>query len=392
MKHHSSSSHYSSSHPQGAPVPPKTLPKPQNRIAEPNYTVVSSTLPLPQGCGEEFPSNDGWFGYTKVRARTPFPYHVADLSFTNRKPDNDYTFLNPSIIAAPDNDKFYVALREASYHFCPGHGNYRSSYESRIVFGVADNPRGPAKYCSTFTDHSGRTMFNGPEDPRFMYIAPPGSNGKKILHISHVLDGTMHLSRVNYTLSGNSCTAQETNRLQMWVSGTNRNMLQKNWMFIPDSTTSDGKPLFAYKLNPLEVLGIDMTTGEGKVVSSQPQLSCVPKLRGTTMFLHHPSKPNVFIGIAHETLTSQRYFASRVITIEEYKPYHFKLTGMSDRFGIPSRNDDICVDRIHFPSSMMYGDENNKTIIISMGYMDCTIHTVQVPTSHFLSSVKPLSC
>lgn len=101
---------------------------------------------------------------------------------------------------------------------------------------------------------------------------------------------------------------------------------------------------------------------------------------------------NVFIGIAHETLTSHRYFASRVITMEEFKPRHFRLTGMSDRFGIPSHNDDICVDRIHFPSSMMYADDNKETIVISMGYMDCTIHTVKVKTLDLLSSVKPLSC
>ena len=300
--------------------------------------------------------------------------------------------MNPTIIKAPENNKYFVALRETSYHFCPWHNHHRWSYESRVVFGAADNPRGPVKYCSTFTDHSGRTMFNGPEDPRFMFITPPGNNGKKVLHITHILDGTTHLSQVHFNISGDNCTAKETNRLQLWVSGTNKNTLQKNWMFIPDSTTPDGKPLFAYKLNPLEVLAINMKTGEGTVVSSQPEVSCVPKLRGTTMFLHHPTKPNTFIGIAHETLTSHRYFASRVITMEEFKPQHFRLTGMSDCFGIPSHNDDICVDRIHFPSSMMYADDNKETIVISMGYMDCTIHTVQVKTLDLLSSVKPLSC
>ena len=102
----------------------------------------------------------------------------------------------------------------------------------------------------------------------------------------------------------------------MWVNGTDRKSMQKNWMFIPNSTTPDEKPLFVYKLNPLEVIAINMETGEGNVMSSQPKLNCVPGLCGNTMFLHHPTKPNVFIGIAHETLTSHRYFASRVITLE----------------------------------------------------------------------------
>ena len=299
---------------------------------------------------------------------------------------------NPTGILSPDNSRYFIAIREGSCPLCPGY-NVPPPYRNQVDFGIADNPRGPVKFCSLFTLRSrGYRMFNGPEDARFMYIAPPGSNGNKTLHMIYVLDKTLHLSQVHYSVFDQNCSAKVTNILDIWAHGTNKNSVQKNWMFIPDSTTSDGKPLFVYKLNTLEVLAIDMKTGEGNIVSSQPKLRCIPNLRGSTMFLHHPSKPNVFIAIAHENDSERHNYYSRVITIEEYEPQHFRLTGMSDRFGIPPHNDEICIDRIHFMSSMMYGDQNNETIIISMGYLDCTIHTVQVPTSHFLSSVKPLSC
>ena len=374
------------------------IPTPQHKPPILNHTPTSTVLPpLPPDCGEDFSGDEkvDLGGKDKARARTPFPFDVQALTFENKIPEDGFTFMNPSIVMAPENNRYLIAVREASHHFCPGHVIVYTghTFESRVLFGVADNPRGPVKYCSTFSQRSPvYRMFYGPEDPRFIYLSSPGKKGKKTLYMTYVLDGTMHLSQVHYTVSKNGCKAKETNRLQMWVSGTNKNLMQKNWMFIPDSTTPDGKPLFAYQLNPLKVLAINMKTGEGRLVSAQHRLDCVPSLRGSTMFLHHPTKPNVFIGIAHETVSRRRNYYSRVIMVEEFKPQLFRLTGMSDRFGIPSHNDNICVDRIHFPSSMMYADDNKETIVIGMGYQDCTIHTVQVKTSDLLSSVKPLSC
>ena len=78
--------------------------------------------------------------------------------------------------------------------------------------------------------------------------------------------------------------------------------------------------------------------------------------------------------------------------MEEFKPQHFRLTGMSDRFGIPEHNDDICMHNTHFIISMIYTDESKESVVIGMGYMDCTPHTVLVKTSDLLSSIKPLSC
>ena len=203
---------------------------------------------------------------------------------------------------------------------------------------------------------------------------------------------TIHLAQVHFNITNHGCSVQVTNVLDMWVNGTDRKSMQKNWMFIPNSTTPDEKPLFVYKLNPLEVVAINMETGEGDVVSSQPKLDCVPGLRGNSMFLHHPTKPNVFIGISHETVSRRRNYYSRVITIEEFEPQHFRLTGMSDRFGIPEHNDDICMHNTHFITSMIYTDESKESVVIGMGYMDCTPHTVLVKTSDLLSSIKPLSC
>ena len=225
-----------------------------------------------------------------------------------------------------------------------------------------------------------------------MYITPLGNNKTPTLHMTFIHDMTIHLAQVHFNITNHGCSVQVTNVLDMWVNGTDRKSMQKNWMFIPNSTTPDEKPLFVYKLNPLEVVAINMETGEGDVVSSQPKLDCVPGLRGNSMFLHHPTKPNVFIGISHETVSRRRNYYSRVITIEEFEPQHFRLTGMSDRFGIPEHNDDICMHNTHFITSMIYTDESKESVVIGMGYMDCTPHTVLVKTSDLLSSIKPLSC
>ena len=361
-------------------------------FTQPSNKEQSPQTPLPEGCVEEFPFAYGKPQELKARTNTIFPFDVQLLTMIDKQPEKNFSFFNPSIIASTEENKYFVAIREADFNYCLDRSNMTPPFQSRIHLGISDNPRGPAKYCSTFTEFIEDVSFSGPEDPRFIYVTDPGNNGKKNLYINYVLDGTMHLSQVHFHISEDNCTAQETNRLQMWMSGTDKDTVQKNWMFIPDSTTSDGRPLFVFKLNPLKVIAINMETGEGNTVSSQPQLGCVPNLRGSSMFLHHPTKPNVFIGIAHETVGKRRNYYSRVITIEEFEPQHFRLTGMSDRFGIPEHNDDICMHNTFIISSMTYTDNNKETIVISMGYMDCTPHSVQVKTSDLLSSVKPLSC
>ena len=361
-----------------------------NSISMSSSIDAQQLPPLPQGCGEKFAVTQEDHLYTYVRASVPFPYDVKLLGFKNKKPEDNFYFYNPSIIGAPDNSMYYMAIRESGIHHCPEIRNITSTV-TQVAFGVSENPRGPAKYCTTFYENSTQKGFNGPEDPRFMYIAPPGSNGTKILHMMTLNDRKVSLHQVHFSITKKGCSTNVTNSLQMWLNETVKQKMQKNWMFIPDSTTADGEPLFAYKLNPLEVLGINMTTGEGTIVSSQPKLSCVPNIRGNTMFLRHPTQSNVFFGIAHEQFLKRRY-TSRVISIEEYEPHHFKMTGMSDWFGIPSRSGDICVNRIHFPASMMYTDNNKETIVIGMGYMDCTAHSVQVRTRDIISSIKPLSC
>ena len=375
--------------------------KQRNKVMNPSsfftqsFSTESSSqhmVPLPEGCVEEFPTTGGNPQELKARVKTIFPFDVQLLTLLGKEPEDKFSFFNPSIIASAEENKYFVALRESNFNFCPSRGVLRAPFQSKIHFGISDNPRGPVKFCSTFTDYQRGYTYNGPEDPHFFYMTDPRNQGEKVLHFTHVLGGTMHLSQVHFNNSGSNCTAKETNHLQMWMSGTNKNTIQKNWVFIPDSTTSDGRPLFVYKLNPLEVIAINMETGEGNTVSSQPKLDCVPNLRGYAVFLHHPTKPNVFIGIAHETVGKRRNYYSRVITVEEFEPQYFRLTGMSDRFGIPEHNDDICMHNTHYISSIMYADDNKETIIIGMGYMDCTPHTVLVKTSDLLSSVKPISC
>lgn len=364
-----------------------TVPFAEFYTKEPLFS--SSQQEIPEDCGEEFPSSRKQPQFPKAKAKTPFPFDVQPLSFVDKSPEDYFSFYNPSIIGSLNNSMYYVAVREASFNYCPGHENNRSQFFSRIHLGITDDPRGPAKYCGTFTEGSRRRVFKGPQDPRLVYIAPHGSNGTKSLHMIFFNDYTIHLSQVHFSVSGNDCSVKVTNRLRLWVNESQRR--QKNWMFIPDRTTPDGEPLFAYKLNPLQVLRVNMTTGEGIVISSQPSLKCVPGLRGSSMLLHHPTQPNVFIGIAHEQLRERRYY-SRVISIKEYEPQKYQLIGMSDRFGIPPNNEDICVEKIHFIPSILYGDKTNKTIILTMGYMDCTIHTVQVQTTDLLSSIKPIQC
>lgn len=361
----SSSQHHSQSKsPQNVPAPPK------------------------EECPEDFIYKNGVVQFPKAKAKTPFPFDVQPLSFINKNPEVNFSFYNPSIIGSLDNSKYYVAVREASFNYCPNHVHDRPQDFSRIHLGIADNPIGPAKFCSTFNEGSRRRRFKGPQDPRLMYITPHGSKTKS-LHMMFFNDWTIHLSQVHFSESKSGCSATVTNRLRLWVNDTQR--MQKNWMLIPDRTTQDGQPLFAYKFNPLEVLRVNMTSGEGVVISSQPQLKCVPGIRGSSMFLHHPTEPNVFIGIVHEQLRGRRYY-SRVISIKEYEPLKFKVTGISDRFGIPQNNETPCVDRIHFTPSIFYPDKTNKSIVITMGYMDCTIHTIQVKTTDFLSSIKPIDC
>ena len=359
----------------------------------PNTESSSQSLaPLPEGCVEEFPFFYGKPQALKARVKSIFPFDVQLLTLLGKKPEKNYSFYNPSIIASEEENQYFMAFREADFNFCPNRGNLTPPYYSRIHFGISDNPRGPAKYCSTFTTkNSTNDLPNGPEDARFVYITPPGSK-TPVLHMTFIHERNIHLAQVHYNITNQSCTAQVTNILDMWVNGTKKKSMQKNWMFIPYSTTPDGRPLFAYKVNPLKVLAVNMTSGEGTVVSSQPQLGCVPIIRGNTMFLQHPTKLNVFIGIVHEK-ESQRYnYYSRVITIEEFKPQQFQLIGVSDRFGFPEHNGDICMHNTHFTSSMMYADETKESVIIGMGYMDCTPHSVKVKTSDLLSSVKPPSC
>ena len=268
--------------------------------------------PLPEGCGEDYLTNQIHPKYMKARVRIGFPFDVQLLNITGKEPENQYSFYNPTIIASTEEkNRYFVAFREADFTLC--HHKYRTTppYHSRIHFGISDNPRGPVKYCSTFSGQGSRVNVpNGPEDPRFIYITPPGNNKTPILHMTYILYRTIHLAQVHFNITSQGCTAQMTNTLDMWASGTDKNSTQQNWMLIPDSTTSDGRPLFVYKLNPLEVIAINMETGEGNTVSSQPKLNCVPSLRGNTMFLHHPTKPNVFIGIAHETVGKRRNYYS----------------------------------------------------------------------------------
>ena len=295
---------------------------------------------------------------------------------------------------APDGRGFIFAIRESSCHYCPGHVNNHRVYYSFVLFGYAPTARGPMQYVGKFSRimrGRKRLSYQGPEDPRFMFFPDPNNTSKKGLFLMTVLNGTLHMSRLHFNRTKDTVSIREDGRVQLWLKGTDRFKPQKNWMYIPDAVAPNGQPLLCYKLNPMEVVSVNLNNGTATYVSRQPKNKCVPNLRGSSNFLRHPTKPNVFIGIGHETILPEGVYYSRVVSMEEYAPNKFRLVGMSDRFGIPTNNTHTCVNRIHYPSSISYAD-NKETITIGMGYMDCTVHTAVVKTTHFLAAIKPVSC
>ena len=346
-------------------------------------------------CNDEIPKHlcISSLNHLLIRAHTPFPFDVQPLLFESRVPLPDFSFMNPSIVPAPDGHGFIFAVRESSCHFCEGHVNDHRVYFSTDLFGYAPTLHGPMHYSGNFThifpDPDVKIHTQGPEDPRFMFLPDPNNTGSKGLFLMTVLNGTLHMSRLRFNRTQDRVSIREDGRVQLWLNGTDKYKPQKNWMYIPDAVAPNGNPLLCYKLNPMEVVSVNLTNGTATYISRQPRNKCVPDLRGSSNFLHHPTKPNIFIGIGHETILPEGVYYSRIVSMEEYAPTKFRLVGMSDRFGIPTNNTHTCVNRIHYPSSISYSD-NKETIVIGMGYMDCTIHTVVVKTAHFLATIKPI--
>lgn len=361
-----------------------------NCVNLPPYYVSSPTL-----CNDDVPRNLCRDPMNKVfvRAHTPFPFDVQELHFESSVPLPIHSLMNPSIAPAPDGNGIIFAIRESTFHYCNGNPIDSRMYLSHVLFGTAPTARGPIRFSSNFThlfpENQPPIVFHGPEDPRFMYFPNPKSPTGKSLFLMTVLNGTLHMSRIHFNRTTEGVSIKEGNRVQLWLEGTPKHKTQKNWMHIPDTMAPDGKPLLCYKLNPLEVVSVDLKSGAATYVSQQPQIKDTPEIRGNTNFLHHPTKPNVFIGIGHEIVPPGIYY-SHIVSIEEYAPAKFRLVGISDPFGLPINNTHPCVNRIHFPSSILYGD-NKESIIIGMGYMDCTAHTVVVKTSDFLATIKPIS-
>ena len=357
----------------------------------PPYYVQSPTY-----CKDEIPKHlcTSSLNQLLLCAHTPFPFDVQQLLFESRAPLPDFSFMNPSIMPAPDGHGFIFAIRETSCHSCHGHVNNHHVYYSTVLFGYAPTARGPMHYSGNFSHiikWKVTVHFQGPEDPRFMSFPDPNNPKRKGLYLMTVLGGTLHMSHLVFNRTQDGVFIHENGHVQLWLKGTFKSKPQKNWMYIPDAVAQNGHPLLCYKLNPMEVVSVDLNSGLATYVSQQPKNKCVPNLRGSSNFLHHPTKPNIFTGIGHETILPEGVYYSRIVSMEEYAPMKFRLVGMSDRFGLPTNKSHTCVNCIHYPSSISYTD-NKETITIGMGYMDCTVHTVVVKTSHFLNALKPVPC
>lgn len=353
-------------------------------------------LPKPEPsteCADDFPHDVEMDKLNDFLANghTPFAYSVKPLVLHGREQPPDFSRTNPSVMPAPDGHGYLVAVRETTFQFCPGHQNFaHRSFESRILLGVSDTPEGPVEFCGLMTKHyKKRARYKGPEDPRF--VLHTTAAGVQETYLMNVLDRALQLSRVEFVHTEGRCVARETSRVPLWLEGTPRKRRQKNWLFLPGRQSAEGMPLLVYRLNPLEVISVNVTTGIAHTVSREAAHNCVPDLRGSTNLLPHPTQPHTFFGIGHETVFHAVYY-SRAITVEEYAPLRFRLTGISERFGIPKENNTQCMHRIHYPSSLVFLDAAKEDLVISMGYMDCTTHSVRVRFDDFMDSIKPIKC
>lgn len=368
---------------------------------------------------------------------------VAPLAVADRRAPRWFYHFNPSVAVLPRADGTalpVVAMREASLHNCPTYGAWLNParflhVSSRIVLGVAARGRGvggPYRVCSVLEkrERTPNTLYQGIDDARlFVYHGPcPGAGAEGAgagtgtecparLGATIIINNHMFVSRfaVDYKDSGNStaetteaagaeeeeapCSIRETHRAEVHVAGTARGTKEKNWMYVPDSAGAPrGAPRFVQWLNPLAVVDLDLATGEAAVVSRGAVRACVPRrLRGSTNLLPHPTRPRVFVGLAHEK--TERYppivisfFTTRVVAVEERADGSYALAAVSHAFRLPVAPHAATAHRIQYPMSLAYTDAARTTVSVAMGYMDCTAHTLYFNTTDLLSLLRPLDC
>eukprot|EP00727_Mastigamoeba_balamuthi_P010998 m51a1_g6520 hypothetical protein (403) ;mRNA; f:278640-280635 len=309
----------------------------------------------------------------------------------DRPSESGYYLFNPSL--ARYRGSLVLAIREGNLNNCPSFASWLdlrrfAKVDSRVLLARAPDSAAalarPLHAQRTLTNDAEGVFYHGVDDPRVI-VGPDNAS----LYATVVQNNRLFVS----TFSDN---LEETMRVKVVPQWPGAYPKQKNWMHVPRPQQRAGSLLFVQWLNPLALAELDPATGHARLAFATNRTVDMPAgLRGSTNFIPHPTIPGRYFAIAHEKEELYppiviSFFKSRMVEIEE-REGEWAVTGMSDPFALPSGAETTRVHRIHYPTSMVYeSDADKATLMIGMGFMDCSAHIVHVRTADLLALIKPL--